>query len=211
MPPQLRPAVFLERDGILNSRVMRQDGTLGSPLTRDQLQVEREAGAFLQRLNTLGFLAIVVTDQPDVELGLLTPSRLEHIHLRLRTELARNHAKLDGIYTCPHAPGVSKEGSERPACNCRKPAPGLILRAAKIHRTDLHRSFVISDSLDDIESGRRVGVRAILVEKSAHERAADRRPAARPDHVVPGLMDALAIIEKARKDAAGSADLTGRA
>lgn len=204
MPSVLRPAVFLERDGTLNERVFDEaHGIMCGPRRPEELALKRGAGPFVRALNDLGFLCLVVTDQPAIAKGVTTIVQLDRVHRRLREALARWGARLDGIFFCPHHPDPGAGGRQELGidCSCRKPAPGLVLEAASIHYANLDRSFMLGARLNDIEAGRAAGVTTILLCDSSLEprdRIA-RRPEARPDHIVSHLDEALALIRGARE------------
>jgi D,D-heptose 1,7-bisphosphate phosphatase len=154
-----RPAVFLDRDGVLN--VERGD------LARaDDLELLPGVAEAVRRINESGYLAVVVTNQPAVAKGLLSERELDRIHARLETLLGKEHAWLDRLYYCPHHPDGGYPG-ERPelktVCRCRKPSPGMLRRAAHELNIDLSRSVMIGDRTVDIEAGRSAGVTTILV------------------------------------------------
>jgi histidinol-phosphate phosphatase family protein len=109
-------------------------------------------------LGGAGFRVIVVTNQSCVAKGLLTVPELNKIHQQMCGELAAAGAVIDGIYYCPH--------EEEPPCSCRKPAPGLLLTAARAHQIDLTASWMIGDSDRDIEAGRKAGCRTARILKS---------------------------------------------
>ena len=156
-------AVFLDRDGTINQYV----GFLTKP---EQFELIPEVSAAIKFINKSGYLAIVVTNQPVIARGDCTWEGLQMIHDKMETELGKAGAFLDGIYVCPHHPDKGFEG-ERPeykiACGCRKPGPGLILRAAQDFNIDLSQSIMIGDSDNDIEAGRQAGLRdCIKVERN---------------------------------------------
>jgi histidinol-phosphate phosphatase family protein len=156
-------AVFLDRDGTINQYV----GFLTKP---EQFELIPEVPAAIKLINKSGYLAIVVTNQPVIARGDCTWEGLQMIHDKMETELGKAGAFLDGIYVCPHHPAKGFEG-ERPeykvACDCRKPSPGLILRAAQDFNIDLSQSIMIGDSDNDIEAGRQAGLRdCIKVERN---------------------------------------------
>ena len=156
-------AVFLDRDGTINQYV----GFLTKP---EQFERIPEVPAAIKLINKSGYLAIVVTNQPVIARGDCTWEGLQMIHDKMETELGKAGAFLDGIYVCPHHPDKGFEG-ERPeykvACDCRKPSPGLILRAAQDFNIDLSQSIMIGDSDNDIEAGRQAGLRdCIKVERN---------------------------------------------
>jgi D-glycero-D-manno-heptose 1,7-bisphosphate phosphatase len=149
----MRAAVFLDRDGILNRLVVR-DGCAVSPRSFSQFEVLPGVAGALERLKRLGFLAIGVTNQPDIARGFLKPEDLERMHEYLRTTLP-----LDAIYTCPHVDGDG--------CACRKPKPGLLLRGAAEWQIRLEDSWVVGDSWKDLEAGRAARCNTCLVRTSA--------------------------------------------
>ena len=147
-------AVFLDRDGTINQYV----GFLSKP---EQFELIPEVASAIKLINKSGYLAIVITNQPVIARGDCTWEDLRMIHDKMETELGKAGAFVDGIYICPHHPDKGFEG-ERPeykvACDCRKPRPGLILRAAQDFNIDLSRSMMIGDSDNDIEAGRQAGL-----------------------------------------------------
>lgn len=148
-------AVFLDKDGTLVRDV---------PFNDDPLKVELMPGVVegLHRLAEAGFLLVVVTNQSGLARGLMTERGLRQTLARTVQLLAVAGIDLDGVYMCPHHP----EGVVPPlrrACDCRKPQPGLLLRAAEDLDIDLGRSWLIGDILDDIEAGNRAGCRSVLL------------------------------------------------
>lgn len=141
-------AVFLDRDGTLNTEL----GYLDDPT---RLRLLPGAAEAIRLLNECGTPAIVVSNQSGVGRGYFTDETVGAIHERLAEQLATASAHLDGIYYCPHHPSLG--------CDCRKPNPGMLLRAAAEHGIDLQRSFIIGDKSTDLEAGRRAGCRAIGV------------------------------------------------
>jgi D-glycero-D-manno-heptose 1,7-bisphosphate phosphatase len=172
----LRPAVFVDRDGILNEAIVR-DGRPHPPASAAELVVPAGVPQACEDLRSLGFLLVVVTNQPDIARGTLDPATLEDIHARLRQEIA-----VDGIWVCPH------DDSDR--CACRKPAPGLLLDAAAVHHIDLVRSFMVGDRWRDIEAGRAAGCRTILAVDQIYR----DKPAVGADAEVRNLPEAAAWI-----------------
>jgi len=150
-----RPAVFLDRDGT----IVREVDYLRSV---DQLRLLRGAAEAIRRLNEAGFVVVLATNQSGIARGLLTESDLQAVHDELQRRLAQRGAHLDAIYHCPHHPEASVQ-AYRKRCRCRKPAPGLLQRAARELDVDLARSFAIGDSARDVEAGARAGCRTILV------------------------------------------------
>jgi D-glycero-D-manno-heptose 1,7-bisphosphate phosphatase len=201
MSDSLRPAVFVDRDGTLNEMVYDEvHGVLDSPFSPEQLVLKQHAVEFVRRINELGMPCLVVTNQPGISKGTLTAASLERIHARLREQLAAGGARLDGIFHCPHHPEFG------PLCHCRKPKPGLLQRAAAIHRAELSGSFMVGDGLNDMEAGNALGLTTILVARQKPEilERLGERPGERPRHFARDLQQALAIIEGQRSQAAPS-------
>jgi D-glycero-D-manno-heptose 1,7-bisphosphate phosphatase len=144
-----KAAVFLDRDGVLNEASVR-NGSPHPPLRPDQLRILPGVADACARLRARGFVLPVVTNQPDVARGALDLVTLERIHARLQ-----EHLPIDSVWVCPH------DDADR--CDCRKPAPGLIHRAARHHQVDLRRSFMVGDRWRDIEAGQQAGCRTVLV------------------------------------------------
>lgn len=200
-----RPAVFMERDGLLNEVGPDAIGQqpAGAPTSIEQLTLCRAAGPFVRGLQQLGYLTLVLTHQPGIARGHLSPLRLERIHLRLRELISAVGGRLDGIYHCPHdpspPPGLGGPAVPDPTC-CRKPAPGLLLDAATEHRVDLRRSFLICADADAVAAGHRAGVTSIFVGEARDQVALLREAAAPPTHLVANLDHALRVIRRARDE-----------
>lgn len=146
----MKPAVFIERDGILNAaRVERQHQV--TPLTLDQFHLNTEVAPLLNELKAAGLLLIVTTNQPGLSRGYQSRRDLDCMHQMLRATFP-----VDDLLVCPH------EDADR--CPCRKPKPGLLTEAAYKWGIDLNRSFVISDKWQDAEASRRVGATSLLVQ-----------------------------------------------
>lgn len=146
-------AIFLDRDGTLNNYV-------GFLRTAEQFALSPRAGEAVKLINSAGYLAVVATNQPVIARGETTIEELEEIHAKMETLLGEEGAYLDGIYYCPHHPDKGFAG-ERPEykiqCDCRKPKPGLLLKAAERFNIDLSLSYMIGDGKNDIECGRNAG------------------------------------------------------
>ena len=168
---RLSRAVFLDRDGTIN----REVNVLRSVR---QLRLLPGAAWAIRSLNRRGFLVIVITNQPVIARGWLTEEEVEEIHRVLARRLRRSGAVLDAVYSCPHHPKADRI-AYRSRCRCRKPATGLITRAARDFGIDLYRSFLVGDSTRDILAGKRAGVGTVLVE-TGHG-AKDGRYAVMPD------------------------------
>lgn len=145
-----QPAIFFDKDGTLVDNV---------PYNVDvaRLSFARDAGAAIARLAaTSGYQFFVVSNQPGIGLGLFEAQALHGIANALADFFVAHGARLADFYYCPHAPELS--------CDCRKPLPGMLRRAATEHQIDLARSWMIGDILDDIEAGNRAGCKTILLD-----------------------------------------------
>lgn len=143
-------AIFLDRDGVLNKEV----GYLSNPNEFIFLEGSIEA---LKILKQKDYLLIVITNQAAVARGFLTVETLQVIHNKMVKILKENKISLDGIYYCPHHPEFT--GS----CDCRKPNPGMILEAKKKYNIDLDKSYMVGDTLNDIQTGIAAKCKTILV------------------------------------------------
>ena len=150
-------AVFLDRDGVINQKA--RDG--GYVTRWEDFHFLPGVTEGIHRLNRAGFQAIVVTNQRCVAKGLLSDIELKDLHRRMSGELARGGARIEAIYYCPH--------EVEPACSCRKPAPGMLLEAARAHGIDLSISWMIGDSDADIQAGKSAGCKTarVLVSEAA--------------------------------------------
>jgi D-glycero-D-manno-heptose 1,7-bisphosphate phosphatase len=169
-----RRAVFLDRDGVLNGTLLR-GGTPVPPSTVEELEITPGARDALERLRAAGYLLIVVSNQPDVARGRQTREGVERINARLAQELP-----LDEVRVCYH--------DEGDGCPCRKPAPGMLLDAARQHGISLRDSFMVGDRWRDIEAGQRAGTRTVLIDHHYGERKVSA------DAEVPSLVEAAAWI-----------------
>ncbi|MBO4263203.1 MAG: HAD-IIIA family hydrolase [Bacteroidales bacterium] len=160
----LQKAVFLDRDGAVNRHV----GFLTQP---GELELIPGAAEAIRAINRSGYLTVIVTNQPVIARGDCSFEELQAIHDKLKTELGKAGAFVDAIYFCPHHPDKGFAG-ERPdykgPCTCRKPAPGLLLQAARDLHIDLGRSVMIGDGEADVEAGKRAGCRqSVRIESNA--------------------------------------------
>lgn len=158
-----RPAVFLDRDGTLNA----EKNGVRRPQDLEILPGVAEALIALRRA---GFSLVVLTNQPVVARGEASEAELAAVHRRLEWELGKAGAYLDGIYVCLHHPDGGFPGERadlKIACDCRKPATGLLERARRGLGIDLSRSWVIGDQTRDVEMARRAGIRSVLVQTGA--------------------------------------------
>ncbi|GAA3199044.1 transaldolase [Dactylosporangium siamense] len=172
----LRPAVFLDRDGVLND-VQIRDGVPVPPPNVGEMRLLPGVVEACTRLHELGYVLVVVTNQPDIARGTQSRAEVDRMHAFLQERLP-----LDKIVVCPH--------DDADGCTCRKPRPGMIVETAQRLGLDLSRSFCVGDRWRDIEAAQRAGVTAIYVERNYGE-----RKAVGADAVVPSLLDAIPFIE----------------
>jgi D-glycero-D-manno-heptose 1,7-bisphosphate phosphatase len=181
-----RPAVFIDRDGTLTEEV----GYVNHPC---RLRLLPRAGEAIRRLNTAGVAAVVVTNQAGIARGYFSESVLQAVNESLHAQLARAGARLDGLYACLHHPSEG-EAPYRARCECRKPRPGLLLRAAEDLGLDLARSAMVGDKASDLVPARAVGADAVLVltgyGRGEWEYRRERFEV-QPDHVATDLLDAV--------------------
>jgi len=185
-----RKAVFLDRDGTL----IRERGYLKDPA---QVELEQGAAEAVARLNRIGFVVVLVTNQSGVARGYYTEEDVAAVHGTIERLLEAEGARLDGVYYCPHYPeGVVQE--YRQACSCRKPAGGMLLRAAGDLGIRLEGSYMIGDKLTDAEAARREGLTGILVRTGYGEKewkASLQEPGLeKPDRVVLDLREAVDFV-----------------
>jgi len=188
-------AIFLDRDGVINRKAIE-----GRYVTRwEDFHILPGAAEGIALLNRAGFCVIVVTNQRCIAKGLMTVADLEAMHHRMSDLLARAGASIDGIYYCPH--------DIEPACRCRKPAPGMLLDAARACGFDLSASWMIGDSDIDVKAGRNAGCKTARLEASHEQADEPRRPnvtQSDADIVASSLLDAIRQILGSEAAAAGS-------
>jgi len=146
----VRPAVFLDRDGTL----VEDPGHLGDP---DGVVVLEGVPEAIRALADGGFAPVVISNQAGVARGLFTEEAVAAVNQRIAELLGDSDARVEGWYWCPHHPDFTGP------CDCRKPAPGLLLRAARELGLDLSRSWLVGDHRSDVEAARRAGVRPVMV------------------------------------------------
>lgn len=154
-------AVFLDRDGTINKYV-------GFLRDINQFELIEGVAEAIKRINASGCLCIVVTNQPVIARGEVTVPQLEEIHNKMETILGLEGAYIDGLYYCPHHPHKGFEG-EIPElkfdCECRKPKPGMLLKAAEDFNIDLSKSWMVGDGENDIKAGENAGCKTCLIGK----------------------------------------------
>ena len=154
---EVRRAVFLDRDGVIN-RALEHDGKPYPPTTLKEFEVLPEVPAACARLKQAGFLLVVVTNQPDVGRGTLKRETVEILHAEMCRRLP-----IDRVEVCCH-PGRGES-----ECDCRKPKPGMLLRAASELGIDLAKSWMVGDRWRDVDCGHAAGCRTIFIDRSYAE------------------------------------------
>ena len=180
-----RPAVFIDRDGTLTEEV----GYVNHPARLRLLPRSAEA---IRRLNRAGVAAVMVTNQAGIARGYFSPDVLAAVNDALVAQLKDEGAHLDGVYVCPHHP-TEGEPPYRMVCACRKPKPGLLLRASADLGLDLERSTLVGDKGSDLVAARAVGARSVLVLTGYGLGEWEYRRGAlpvQPDHVADDLLGA---------------------
>jgi D-glycero-D-manno-heptose 1,7-bisphosphate phosphatase len=152
-------AVFLDRDGVIN----RANGHIKSP---NEFMLMDGAAQAIRAINQLGYLVIVVTNQPVIARGECTEEELDAIHKKMETELGKEGAYIDDLFYCPHHPDKGFPGERlelKIDCDCRKPKPGMLLKAAQKYNIDLSRSWMVGDDDRDIQAGINAGCKTALI------------------------------------------------
>ena len=152
-------AIFLDRDGTINEYV-------GFLTDINEFRLMDGVAEAIQKINESGYLAIVVTNQPVIARGEVSFTELQEIHNKMETLLGQKGAYIDAIYFCPHHPDRGFEGERveyKISCDCRKPKPGMLYKAAEDFNIDLSSSWMIGDGKDDVEAGKNAGCKTALI------------------------------------------------
>lgn len=197
MSDPLSRAVVMDRDGTICDEV-------GYVNHVSRIRLLPRSAAAIRLAHGAGFKTVVTTNQAGVARGYFAEELIERTHEKMRELLATEGAAVDAIYYCPHHPEAG-EPPYRKDCDCRKPRPGMLLRARDELGIDLARSYVIGDSMRDIEAGRAAGAVTILVLTGYGRGEYEHRSSGwrtRPDRIVDDLMDAVEWILSREKTAA---------
>jgi D-glycero-D-manno-heptose 1,7-bisphosphate phosphatase len=151
-------AVFLDRDGVIN-RALERDGRPYPPANLAEFEILPDVSGACAKLKTAGFLLVVATNQPDVGRGTLAQSLVETIHARMLAQLP-----IDRVEVCFHS------GQDETECDCRKPKPGMLFRAARALNLDLARSWMVGDRWRDVDCGRAAGCKTIFIDRGYIEK-----------------------------------------
>ena len=188
-------AIFLDRDGTLIEEI-------GYLQRLEDIQIYPEAFEAVEKINQSGAQAIVITNQSAIARGLTTQEDLEQLHRLISGAFRQKGARIDAYYYCPHHP-TEGTGIHTRTCDCRKPQPGLLLRAAQERQLDLDASHMIGDTRRDIEAGHRAGCQSLLVKTGYGQEellllddeqassSSSINPLQRPDHVSISILEAV--------------------
>ncbi len=190
-------AVFLDRDGVINRMVYHQEhGVLDSPFTLTQFKLLPRVAASIRTINSLGLKTIVVTNQPGIAKRQFDMHTLKAMEEKLCFSLAKQNAKLDGIYYCLHHPrAVDKVYKVQ--CDCRKPQSGMLWQAARDFGLDLEECYMVGDGITDVQAGSAAGCTTFLIGNHKCDTCrllSEKR--VKPDYIVPDLYQATGIIKK---------------
>lgn len=193
----MKRAIFLDRDGVINAMVYNPEfGLVDSPANPDQFRLLPDVGAAIRVFKNLGFLTVVISNQPGIAKGKFSISLLQAMTDKMLAALGEQGAFIDQIYYCMHHPdGVVAD--YRKACECRKPKPGLLLKASEELDIDLSQSYFIGDGITDVLAGEAAGTHTILIFPSSHcyiYPELNHRNA-NPEHIVASLWDAAQLIQ----------------
>jgi D-glycero-D-manno-heptose 1,7-bisphosphate phosphatase len=181
-----RQAIFLDRDGTICEEVGYVNHVSRCRLLPRSIEA-------IRLINRAGYLSVVTTNQAGVARGYFSESLVGEVHARLLSLVAQGGARLDALYYCPHHPSEGRP-PYRMECDCRKPRPGMILRAAAEHGIDLRHSFAIGDGLPDIGAAAAAGVPSIQVLTGYGRGLMEHQPeryTLRPMHTAEDLLDAV--------------------
>ena len=185
----MKRAVFIDRDGTISEEV----GYINHP---SRFRLFPYSAPAIKKLNDNGWVAIVITNQAGVARGYFSEDLITQVHQKMRQDLERHNAQLDAIFYCAHHPTVG-EPPYRADCNCRKPKPGLVQRAATELDVELDQSWMVGDRYSDIQLARNAGLRSAFVLSGygrgewEHQRTSWKQ---QPDLVAENLLEAVEAI-----------------
>ncbi|MFC2002695.1 D-glycero-alpha-D-manno-heptose-1,7-bisphosphate 7-phosphatase [Chloroflexota bacterium] len=188
-------AIFLDRDGVINELIYYQEqGIIDSPFTVKQFRLFSGVSEAISKLRNRDYKVVLISNQPGIAKGNMTEETFEEIRRKMKEELASGGAFLDGEYYCFHHPEAKIEKLSV-NCECRKPKPGMLLKAAQDMDLELTQSWMIGDGLTDVKAGKEAGTRTILLGRMKCELCnLMDKDAARPDVIVLDLREAAQII-----------------
>ncbi len=189
-------AVFLDRDGVINEVIYHKEmGIIDSPFTVEQLKLLPKVAEVINIFHDLGFRVIVVSNQPGMAKDHFSIDVFEKIREKMNTELKKDDAEVDAEYYCFHHPYATVKKYKK-ICNCRKPKPGMLQKAAEEHNIDLSKSWMIGDGIIDIAAGQTAGCRTILIGRMKCDLCKIMEDEnVKPDYIKPNLYKASLIIK----------------
>jgi len=189
-------AVFLDRDGVINELIYHEEqGIIDSPFTVSQLQIIDGVPEAIRILHDAGYKVIIVSNQPGVAKKHMSNKTFEAIRCRLIDELSKTNSFIDAEFYCLHHPQAVVPDLKE-VCDCRKPKPGLLIKAYDELDIQLEKSWMVGDGLTDIQSGKGAGCRTILIGKEKCELCHRmEQENARPDFICENLLQAALLIK----------------
>jgi D-glycero-D-manno-heptose 1,7-bisphosphate phosphatase len=195
MDSTVRRAVFVDRDGVINKMCFNADfGLTDSPANVDQFELLPGVGRAIGSLNEIGLAVVVVSNQPGIAKGKFTPALLQAMEEKMHSGIALDGGKVDAVYNCLHHPEAALD-EYRVRCDCRKPAAGLLVKAAADLSIDLSKSYTVGDGVTDIAAGKTAGTTALFVSsRKCYNCDALIEQETWPDYIVSGLGEAAMVI-----------------
>jgi D-glycero-D-manno-heptose 1,7-bisphosphate phosphatase len=189
-------AVFLDRDGVINEVIYHKEmGIIDSPFTVEQFKLLPKVAEAINIFHDLGFRVIVVSNQPGMAKYHFSIDVFEKIREKMNTELKKDDAEVDAEYYCFHHPYATVKKYKK-ICNCRKPKPGMLQKAAEEHNIDLSKSWMIGDGIIDIAAGQTAGCKTILIGRMKCDLCKIMEDEnVKPDYIKPNLYKASLIIK----------------
>ena len=189
-------AVFLDRDGVINEVIYHKEmGIIDSPFTVEQFKLLPKVAEVINIFHDLGFRVIVVSNQPGMAKDHFSIDVFEKIREKMNTELKKDDAEVDAEYYCFHHPYATVKKYKK-ICNCRKPKPGMLKKAAEEHNIDLSKSWMIGDGIIDIAAGQTAGCKTILIGRMKCDLCKIMEDEnVKPDYIKPNLYKASLIIK----------------
>jgi D-glycero-D-manno-heptose 1,7-bisphosphate phosphatase len=189
-----RRAIFLDRDGVINKQ-------MDSLHKVEDFKLLSGVVDAVKKINKSKYLVIIITNQPDIAKGFCTFEDMDKIHEKMKGLLYEKGAHIDDIYICPHHPEKGFEGEVKELkieCECRKPKPGLLLKAIKEHNIDSEQSWMIGDSKMDVAAGQRAGLKTIFLRAGGGSGSKEEKDYEniRPDFIKKDLKEAVDLIFK---------------
>lgn len=191
------PAVFLDRDGVLNEIVFNDDiEQMDSPQKLSEFKPFPEAADAIRKIKEKGYYVFLATNQPGAAKGKSKLKTLYDINTKFCEQLSEQGIDIDGVFMCPHYPKMSEKTTEKfliKTCDCRKPKPGLLLKPKDIYNIDYENSYMIGDSFTDIVAGQTAGVKTIFIGELKCD-ACKKLCDIEPDHIVHNVSGAAGIL-----------------